>query len=79
MKLKKWIKYVDSLDKVIIWGKHNILFEGWANEVPKKILKYKIGRNDNDDSDDGPIFISMVENEYNVELPTLIINVITKD
>ena len=77
MKLKKWIKYVDELDFVRIWGKENYpLFEGAVFEIPKKFLKYKIGRCDNDDDgDDKPIFSYIDTNEHGVKLAYTTINI----
>lgn len=76
MKLKKWIKYVDELDFVRIWGKEDYpLFEGAIFEIPKKLLKYKIGRCNNDDCDEKPIFSHIDTNEHGVKLAYTTINI----
>ena len=75
MKLKKFIKQIDPIIDVIIWGsKHeHPLYEGPMFDIPKKIKKYKIGRID--DSEE-PIFIITEINKYQVKLPIIVINVI---
>ena len=57
MKLKKFIKQIDPIVDVIIWGsKHEYpLYEGAMFDIPKNITKYKIGRTDG--SSEEPIFI----------------------
>ena len=71
MTLKKWIKYVDGLDNVIIWGKNDAepLFEGCIFEIPWTLINYKIGNTDK--NSDEPIHLVNLSNK-----PTLIINVI---
>ena len=75
MKLKKFIKPIDPMNDVIIWGsKHeHPLYEGAMFDIPKKIKKYKIGRTD---SEEEPVFIIPKTNQYNVTLPIIVINVI---
>lgn len=70
MTLKKWIKYVNSLEKVIIWGKDDEepLFEGPVFEIPWTLVDCKIGSTDN----------ICEESIHLADLsqPTLIINII---
>lgn len=70
MTLKKWIKYVDGLENVIIWGKDDSepLFEGSIFNIPWTLMNYKIGNTDN--SSEEPIHL------INLSQPTLIINII---
>lgn len=76
MKLKNWIKYVDSLDNVIIWGMDNKepIFEGCVFEIPWTIVNYKIGRMNSKDGDE-PIYVARMEDGGQ---PKIIINVIEK-
>lgn len=80
MKLKNWIKQVDGLSKVIIWGidEEIPLFEGWINEIPWTIVDYKIGRMNTEDTDE-PIYISIYTNEHKATIPLIVINVIEKE
>ena len=79
MKLKNWIKQIDSLSKVKIWGDEEIpLFEGWINEIPWTIVDYKIGRINTADTDE-PIYISIYTNEHGATMPLIVINVIEKE
>lgn len=75
MKLKKFIKQIDPIIDIVIWGsKHeHPLYKGSMFDIPKKIMKYKIGRID---SDEEPIYITIETNQFNVTLPIIIINVI---
>lgn len=75
MKLKKFIKQIDPVIDVVIWGsKHeHPLYEGPMFDIPKKIMKYKIGRIDNSEE---PIFIVTEINKHQVTLPIININVI---
>ena len=79
MKLKNWIKKVDSLSKVKIWGfdEETPLFKGWINEIPWTIVDYKIGRMNTADTDE-PIYISTYTNENGATIPLIVINVIEK-
>lgn len=76
MKLKKFIKQIDPIVDVIIWGsKHEYpLYEGAMFDIPKNITKYKIGRADG--SSEEPIFIITEINKYQATLPIIVINVI---
>lgn len=80
MKLKNWIKQVDGLSKVKIWGfdEEIPLFEGWIDEIPWTIADYKIGRMNIEDTDE-PIYISIYTNEYGATMPLIVINVIEKE
>ena len=80
MKLKNWIKQVDSLSKVKIWGfdEEIPLFEGWIDEIPWTIVDYKIGRMNTADTDE-PIYISIYTNERGETMPIIVINVIEKE
>ena len=78
MKFKKWIKYVDPVSYVIIWTSKDDkepAFKGWLIDVPKKLMKKKIGRINKDDLEE-PIFISNYTNEYKTKLPTIVINLL---
>ena len=76
MKLKNWIKYLDSLDNVIIWGidDKEPIFEGCVFEIPWTIVNYKIGRMNPKDEDE-PIFVTCKKDNGQ---PEIIINVIEK-
>lgn len=76
MKLKKFIKQIDPIVDVIIWGsKHEYpLYKGPMFDIPKKIKKYKIGRVT--DLDEEPVYIIVKTNRHNAILPIIIINVI---
>lgn len=76
MKLKNWIKYLDSLDNVIIWGMDDKepIFEGCVFEIPWTIVNYKIGRMNQKDGDE-PIFVTRMDDSGQ---PKIIINVIEK-
>lgn len=80
MKLKNWIKQIDSFNKVIIWGfdDKTPLFEGWINEVPWTIIDYKIGRMNTANTDE-PIYISSYTNKNGATIPLIVINVIEKE
>ena len=77
MKLKNWIKYVDSLDNVIIWGMDDKepIFEGCVFEIPWTIVNYKIGRMNPRDEDESPIYVTHMDDSSQ---PKIIINVIEK-
>lgn len=81
MKLKNWIKQVDSLSKVKIWGLDDKapLFEGWIDEIPWTIVDYEIGRMNTTNIIDEPIYISIYTNEYGAIMPLIVINVIEKE
>ena len=81
MKLKNWIKQVDSLNKVKIWGfdEKKPLFEGWVDEIPWTIINYKIGRMNTTNIIDEPIYISIYTNEHGATMPLIVINVIEKE
>ena len=74
MKLKNWIKYVDSLNDIIIWGVDDKepLFEGSVFEIPWTIVDYKIGRVNPEDTDE-PIYVTRMDRDGQ---PKIIINVI---
>ena len=81
MKLKNWIKQVDSLNKVKIWGfdEKKPLFEGWVDEIPWTIINYKIGRMNTTNIIDEPVYISIYTNEHGATMPLIVINVIEKE
>ena len=81
MKLKNWIKQVDCLSKVKIWGfdEEIPLFEGWIDEIPWTIADYKIGKMNTTNIVDEPIYISIYTNEYGATMPLIVINVIEKE
>lgn len=74
MKLKNWIKYVDGLNDVIIWGVDDKepIFEGSVFEIPWTIVDYKIGRTNPEDGDE-PIYVARMDKSGQ---PKIIINVI---
>ena len=80
MTLKEWLKPMDLIFDVTIWGKNDEepLFEGPAFNIPWTIVDYKIGRTNKQDKEE-PIFITTYTNEYKVKLPKIIINVIEND
>lgn len=76
MKLEKWLKYINPLIDVQIWESNEDetpVFEGSAYDIPWTLTKRKIGRID--DSEE-PIFICSHVNQYNTELPLMVINII---
>lgn len=77
MTLKEWLKPMDLVFDVVIWGSDDKepLFEGPAFNIPWTIVDYKIGRVNKQDKKEEPIWV----NEYNVHLPKIIINVIEKE
>ena len=81
MTLKEWLKSMDLVFDVAIWGSDNEepLFEGPAFNIPWTIVDYKIGRTDKQDKREEPIYVTIYKNEYNVHLPKIIINVIDKE
>ena len=74
MKLKNWIKYIDGLNDVIIWGVDDKepIFEGCVCEIPWTIVDYKIGKVNPEDTDE-PIYITRMDRDGQ---PKIIINVI---
>lgn len=76
MKLKKWLKYVDPIVNVKIFGSNDDepIFEGAAFDIPWQLVEHKIGRADDDKEE--PIYICSYVNQYNVELPLIVINII---
>lgn len=79
MTLKEWLKKIDLIIDVKIWGQDDEtpLFEGAAFNIPWTIIDYQIGRMD--DSIEEPIYIGIYKNKNNVKLPIIIINVIEKE
>lgn len=57
MKLKKLIKYMDSLTEVIIWGdnEEEPLFKGCILYIPWHLIDLEIGRKNS--PEDEPIYI----------------------
>ena len=80
MTLKEWLKPMDLVFDVAIWGSDDEepLFEGSAFNIPWTIVDYKIGRVNKQDKQE-PIYVTIYKNEYNVHLPKIIINVIDKE
>jgi hypothetical protein len=76
MKLKKWLKYVDPIVDVKIFEgeEEDPVFEGPLFDIPWGLTEHEIGRVDNTDKDE-PIFICSHVNQYNVELPLIVINI----
>ena len=79
MTLKEWIKKVDLVIDVKIWGQDDEtpLFEGSAFDIPWTIIDFQIGRTDN--STEEPIYICTYKDKNNIELPIIVINVIEKE
>lgn len=79
MTLKEWLKKIDLIIDVKIWGQDNEipLFEGAAFNIPWTIVDFQIGRMD--DSAEEPIYICTYKNKNNVELPMIVINVIERE
>lgn len=79
MTLKEWLKKIDLVIDVKIWGQNGQipLFEGAAFDIPWTIIDFQIGRMDS--STEEPIYISTYKNEKNVTLPIIVINVIEKE
>lgn len=73
MKLKKWIKYMDSLTEVIIWGddEKEPLFKGHVFCIPWYLIDLEIGRKDS--PKDEPIYIYNDKEKNNA---IMVINVI---
>lgn len=78
MTLKEWLKKIDLVIDVKIWGQDDEipLFEGAAFNIPWTIVDFSIGRIN--DSTEEPIYICTYKNKNNVVLPIIIINVIEK-
>ena len=76
MKLKKWLKYVDPIVDVKIFesGSEESIFEGAAFDIPWQLVEHEIGRVDDTDKDE-PIYICSHTNQYNTELPLIVINI----
>jgi hypothetical protein len=79
MILKNWLKNMDLIFDVTIWGKDDEepLYEGEAFNIPWTIVDYPIGRMNNDKEE--PIYICLHKNKYGVNLPKVVINVIEND
>ena len=77
MKLKTWIKQIDPIVDVVIWGDSSTepLFEGSMLNIPWHLVDLPIGRKNKADTDE-PIYISIDKNEFGIEQPTITINVI---
>ena len=80
MTLKEWLKPMDLIFDVVIWGSDNKepIFEGPAFNIPWTIVDYKI-RQVKREREEEPIYITTYKNEYNVHLPKIIVNVIDKE
>lgn len=81
MKLKKFIKLLDPIGDIIIWTDgcgDEPVYEGSILDMPWIYLDYQIGRVEGED-DEEPVYISKRhKNQYGVELPCLVINLIEK-
>jgi hypothetical protein len=79
MTLKEWLKKIDLVIDVKIWGQDDEipLFEGSAFDIPWTIIDFQLGRMD--DLTAPPIYICTYKNERNVTLPIIVINVIEKE
>ena len=79
MTLKQWLKKIDLVIDVKIWGKDDEipLFEGAASDIPWTIIDFQLGRMDGLTAP--PIYICTYKNERNVTLPIIVINVIEKE
>lgn len=78
MTLREWLKEIDLIIDVKIWGQDNEipLFEGAAFDIPWTIVDFQIGRME--DSTEEPIYICTYENKNNTIRPMIVINVIEK-
>lgn len=76
MKLKKWLKYIDPIVDVKIFGPDSEEpdFEGAAFNIPWTLIEHEIGKIDNDLEE--PIYICEYTNEHGVRLPLIVINII---
>lgn len=81
MTLKNWMKYIDPLIDVTIYGTDQLLYKGPMFEIPWTLVDYPIRRREDtkEDFDEKPIFICQETNEYNVTLPHIIINIDDSD
>lgn len=79
MTLKNWLKNMNLIFDVTIWGEDDEepLYEGDALDIPWTIIDYPIGRM-NDDKEK-PIWFCLYKNKYGVNLPKVVINVIEND
>lgn len=79
MTLKEWLKKIDLVIDVKIWGQDDKipLFEGSAFDIPWTIIDFRLGRMDGLTAP--PIYICTYKNERNVTLPIIVINVIEKE
>lgn len=79
MTLKEWLKKIDLIVDVEIWGQDDKipLFKGAAFDIPWTIVDFQLGRMDNFKA--SPIYICTYKNEKNVTLPIITINVIEKE
>ena len=78
MKLKKWLKYIDPIIDVKIFGsdtpEDKPVFEGSMFDIPWSLVEHEIGRIDGDEEE--PIYICSHVNQYGTELPLIVINII---
>lgn len=74
MKLKKWLKYVDPIVNVKIFGSNHDepIFEGAAFDIPWQLVEHKIGRANKDFTEE-PIYICKPVNQ---KLPLIVINIL---
>ena len=77
MTLKNWMKYIDPIINVEIYGSDQLLYEGPMFDIPWTLVDYPIGRDEDtkEDFNEEPIFICQKTNEYNVTLPYIVINI----
>lgn len=78
MKLKNFIKQIDPVIDVIIWesdDEDEPSFEGALFNIPHRLINKKIGRKK--DEKEEPVYISIKKNKFNVELPVIVINVLS--
>lgn len=75
MILKDWLKQIDPIVDVKIWGVDDEpLFEGSALDISWTLVDYPIGRIE--DNGEEPIYFSTYQNKYGTTLPIIIINII---
>ena len=79
MKLKKWIKKIDPIIDVAIWGEegNEPLYNGPAFDIPWSLINLQIRKKTEKNSNE-PIYICTYKNNNNTILPLIVINVIDK-
>lgn len=81
MTLRKWLKVIDPICDIVIWADYDNeepIFEGSVFDIPWVWVDCEIGRGENDDSEDEPIYISKHINKYGVEMPLIVANIIDR-